>query len=156
MEYDEEKVEVSAGPSSRPATAEEVAEEKRLVRKLDYRIMPIACLLYLFACKSSHVCFSPSYSQLVGPDLDRTNLGNARLQGLPQDILHGDPTGVLFDWINSIFFFSYVGHRTCARYQRLTLSVRFCAKFLRPFFRNYTLLGYGWLVLRLVGVFLRL
>ncbi len=55
MEYDEEKVEVSAGPSSRPATAEEIAEEKRLVRKLDYRIMPIACLLYLFACKSSNV-----------------------------------------------------------------------------------------------------
>lgn len=27
-------------------------EEKRLVRKLDIRIMPIACILYLFACKS--------------------------------------------------------------------------------------------------------
>ena len=40
--------------------------------------------------------------------LDRTNLGNARLQGLPQDVLHGDPTGVLFDWANSAFYFSYV------------------------------------------------
>ncbi|OSC96345.1 hypothetical protein PYCCODRAFT_1441111 [Trametes coccinea BRFM310] len=64
-------------------------EEKRLVRKLDWRIMPIACIMYLFAY------------------LDRTNLGNARLQGLPQDTLHGDPTGVLFDWVNSVFFFSY-------------------------------------------------
>ena len=27
---------------------------------------------------------------------------------LPQDILGGDPTGILFDWINSAFFFSYV------------------------------------------------
>ena len=27
-------------------------EEKRLVRKLDRRIMPIMCLLYLFACGS--------------------------------------------------------------------------------------------------------
>ena len=27
-------------------------EEKRLVRKLDARILPIVCLLYLFACKS--------------------------------------------------------------------------------------------------------
>ena len=42
------------------------------------------------------------------PDLDRSNLGNARLQGLPQDTLGGDPTGTLFDWLNSSFFFSYV------------------------------------------------
>ena len=27
-------------------------EEKKLVRKLDNRILPIACLLYLFACES--------------------------------------------------------------------------------------------------------
>jgi hypothetical protein len=26
-------------------------EERRLVRKLDRRILPIACLLYLFACR---------------------------------------------------------------------------------------------------------
>ena len=26
-------------------------EEKQLVRKLDMRIMPLTCLLYLFACK---------------------------------------------------------------------------------------------------------
>ncbi|KAI0819921.1 MFS general substrate transporter [Trametes gibbosa] len=65
-------------------------EERRLVRKLDIRIMPIACIMYLFAY------------------LDRSNLGNARLQGLPQDTLHGDPTGVLFDWVNSVFFFSYI------------------------------------------------
>ncbi|KAM5533771.1 hypothetical protein V8D89_012546 [Ganoderma adspersum] len=66
------------------------AEERRLVRKLDRHIMPMLAAMYLFAT------------------LDRTNLGNARLQGLPQDILHGDPTGVLFDWANSAFFFSYV------------------------------------------------
>lgn len=73
------------------ATAFEASpEEKKLVRKLDMRIMPIACILYLFAY------------------LDRTNLGNARLQGLPQDTLGGDPTGKLFDWVNSAFFFSYI------------------------------------------------
>jgi len=65
-------------------------EERKLVRKLDGRIMPIACLLYLFAF------------------LDRSNLGNARLQGLPQDTLHGDPTGHLFDWVTSVFYFAYV------------------------------------------------
>lgn len=41
-------------------------------------------------------------------DLDRSNLGNARLQGLPADVLHGDKSGKQFDWINSAFFFSYV------------------------------------------------
>ncbi|KAI1787542.1 MFS general substrate transporter [Ganoderma leucocontextum] len=66
------------------------AEERRLVRKLDWRIMPMLAIMYLFAA------------------LVRANLGNARLQGLPQDILHGDPTGVLFDWANSAFYFSYV------------------------------------------------
>ncbi|KAF9500712.1 MFS general substrate transporter [Pleurotus eryngii] len=65
-------------------------DEKALVRKLDRRILPLACLLYLFAY------------------LDRSNLGNARLQGLPEDVLAGDPTGVLFDWVNSAFFFSYI------------------------------------------------
>ncbi|KAF8182081.1 major facilitator superfamily domain-containing protein [Pholiota molesta] len=53
-------------------------EEKRLVRKLDKRILPITCLLYLFA------------------SLDRSNLGNARLQGLPEDALGGDKTGIAF------------------------------------------------------------
>lgn len=29
-------------------------EEKKLVRKLDKRILPLACFLYLFACESEH------------------------------------------------------------------------------------------------------
>lgn len=44
----------------------------------------------------------------MNPVLDRSNLGNARLQGLPQDTLGGDPTGKRFDWVNSVFFFAYV------------------------------------------------
>ena len=44
----------------------------------------------------------------VNSVLDRTNIGNARLQGLPEDALNGDPTGTLFDWVTSAFFFSYV------------------------------------------------
>ncbi|KAL0578998.1 hypothetical protein V5O48_002993 [Marasmius crinis-equi] len=66
------------------------SEEKRLVRKLDRRILPMACLLYLFAY------------------LDRTNLGNVKLQGIEEDALGGDPTGQLFDWVNSAFFFTYI------------------------------------------------
>ena len=40
--------------------------------------------------------------------LDQSNLGNARLRGLPEDVLGGDPTGVLFDWLVAIFFIPYV------------------------------------------------
>jgi hypothetical protein len=40
--------------------------------------------------------------------LDRSNIGNARLQGLPQETLGGDPTGLLFQWVTSAFYFSYV------------------------------------------------
>ncbi|KAH9171393.1 MFS general substrate transporter [Lactarius sanguifluus] len=78
--------------ASIPSAQEEPVphEERLLVRKLDRRILPIACLMYLFAY------------------LDRSNLGNARLQGLPADVLGGDPTGKRFDWVNSVFFFSYV------------------------------------------------
>ncbi|KAL5476956.1 hypothetical protein ACEPAI_3142 [Sanghuangporus weigelae] len=65
-------------------------EERKLVRKLDWRILPIACLMYLFAF------------------LDRSNLGNARLQGLPEDTLQGDPTGTKYDWVFSAFYFSYI------------------------------------------------
>ncbi|KAG8705777.1 hypothetical protein FRC08_001456 [Ceratobasidium sp. 394] len=64
--------------------------EKRLVRKLDMTIMPLTCALYLLAY------------------LDRSNLGNARLQGLPEDVLGGDPTGARFDWVSSMFYLSYI------------------------------------------------
>lgn len=89
----------SAGDDDREIESEDLkatlgteyqAEEKALVRRLDRRILPIACLLYLFAY------------------LDRSNLGNARLQGLPGDVLGGDPTGKKFDWIVSVFYFSYI------------------------------------------------
>ncbi|KAI0676438.1 MFS general substrate transporter [Trametes maxima] len=89
----DEKAAGSSGSRDNVVQAESTSpsvEERRLVRKLDLRIMPIACIMYLFAY------------------LDRSNLGNARLQGLPRDALHGDPTGKLFDWVNSVFFFSYI------------------------------------------------
>jgi len=46
-------------------------------------------------------------------DLDRSNLGNARLQGLVKDVLGGDPTGKRFDLVNSMFFLSYVSSPIC-------------------------------------------
>ena len=70
-------------------------EERQLVRKLDRRILPIACLLYLFACL--FLAFSASPSTNITLVLDRSNLGNARLQGLPADVLGGDASGKLFE-----------------------------------------------------------
>ncbi|KAJ8081895.1 hypothetical protein PM082_007741 [Marasmius tenuissimus] len=92
-EEDVKTEEVYNGRTTSPSgetTASWLAEEKKLVRKLDRRILPMVCLLYLFAY------------------LDRTNLGNARLQHIDRDILDGDPTGQLYDWVNSAFFFSYI------------------------------------------------
>lgn len=48
-----------------PPSHEEV---ERLIRKLDWRLVPVVFILYSLAV------------------LDRGNLGNARLAGLPQDI----------------------------------------------------------------------
>lgn len=41
-------------PAVRPEDPATV-EERRLVRKLDRRILPIACLMYLFACQYHHI-----------------------------------------------------------------------------------------------------
>lgn len=51
--YDADDVHVERASSglSSPEPFVITAEEKRLVRKLDMRIMPIACILYLFACE---------------------------------------------------------------------------------------------------------
>ena len=86
-------------------------EERRLVRKIDRRILPIACLMYLFACQYFGLIAQTSSTHFTATrsDLDRSNLGNARLQGLPKDVLGGDPKGTRFDWVNSVFFLSYVG-----------------------------------------------
>jgi hypothetical protein len=101
-------------------------EERRLVRKLDRRILPITCLMYLFACqyirpvRISFLGLTPA-----ALDLDRSNLGNARLQGLATDVLGGDPTGKRFDWVNSIFFLSYVGCRVPAvEMRRVSCCIR--------------------------------
>ena len=86
------------------------SEERRLIKKLDWRILPIACAMYLFACEDFSDCIHvlKLLTRMSVTDLDRSNLGNARLQGLPDDVLGGDPTGILYDWVNSMFFFPYV------------------------------------------------
>ncbi|KZP00693.1 MFS general substrate transporter [Calocera viscosa TUFC12733] len=73
-----------------PDTAHIEHVHRRLLLKTDLAIMPLTALLYWLA------------------SLDRGNLGNARLQGLPQDILGGDPGGGLFALCSSLFYISYI------------------------------------------------
>lgn len=45
----------SASPSLQANHVKENVNEAAFVRKLDRRILPIACLMYLFACTSNHL-----------------------------------------------------------------------------------------------------
>lgn len=53
-------------PQEELVRQEQSPEEKRLVRRLDMRILPITCLLYLFACACPiSFCFDPGSGSLV-------------------------------------------------------------------------------------------
>ncbi|KAL1916868.1 uncharacterized protein VTP21DRAFT_5065 [Calcarisporiella thermophila] len=77
---DEEKVDTTA-------IFESKNEERRLVRKLDLRLIPFLALLYLLSF------------------LDRINLGNAKLDSIEKDI---GTTPAEFNWALSIFFIGYI------------------------------------------------
>ncbi|CAE6341743.1 unnamed protein product [Rhizoctonia solani] len=64
--------------------------ERKLVWKLDWIIMPISWVLYLLAY------------------LDRSNLGNAKLQGLEADLIPNDPSGEKFGLLSAIFYVAYL------------------------------------------------
>ncbi|CAG8442373.1 12895_t:CDS:10 [Funneliformis mosseae] len=61
--------------------------EKKLVRKIDLRIMPLITLLYLLSF------------------LDRVNIGNAKLAHIEADL---KLVGTQFNWCLSIFFIGYI------------------------------------------------
>ncbi|GES78706.1 MFS general substrate transporter [Rhizophagus clarus] len=61
--------------------------EKKLLRKIDLRIMPLLTLLYLLSF------------------LDRVNIGNAKLAYIEDDL---GLVGTQFNWCLSIFFFGYI------------------------------------------------
>lgn len=61
--------------------------ERKIIRKLDLRLLPLLCILYFLGY------------------LDRSNIGNAKLGGLIEDL---NLTTSQFQWCLSIFYFGYV------------------------------------------------
>lgn len=59
---------------------------KKVLRKMDWRLIPNLALLYLLSF------------------LDRGNIGNAKIQGLTQDLRM---TGGQYNWCLTVFFFTY-------------------------------------------------
>ncbi|KAJ4303454.1 hypothetical protein N0V90_002349 [Kalmusia sp. IMI 367209] len=61
--------------------------ERRVRRKLDWHIIPLVSALYLLAF------------------LDRSNIGNARIAGMREDL---ELDGERYDWLLTIFYISYI------------------------------------------------
>ncbi|KAL1310975.1 hypothetical protein AAFC00_001195 [Neodothiora populina] len=61
--------------------------EARLKRKLDFNLLPLVFFLYLLA------------------SLDRSNIGNARIAGMEDDL---DLVGDRYSWLLNIFYISYI------------------------------------------------
>ena len=72
-------------------------EEDAVVRKLDWHLMPLIFVLYSLSV------------------LDRSNLGNARISGMEDDI---DLEGKRYDWLGTAFYISckYCSHPFSAAY----------------------------------------
>lgn len=62
------------------------ADIKKIIRKMDLRILPVMSVLYLMSF------------------LDRTNIGNARIAGLQTDLRL---TAYQYNWAVTVFFFTY-------------------------------------------------
>ncbi|KAK3072727.1 hypothetical protein LTR53_006309 [Teratosphaeriaceae sp. CCFEE 6253] len=61
-------------------------EERRILKKIDYRLVPVLSLLYLVAF------------------IDRSNIGNAKIAGLSTDL---GLTGLQYNTAVTLFFVSY-------------------------------------------------
>ncbi|KAH8894383.1 MFS general substrate transporter [Thozetella sp. PMI_491] len=80
-----EKVEDAAHANSLEAFSPD--EVKRVIRKLDLHLMPLCFVLYTFSV------------------LDRSNLGNAKLAGMEEDI---DLSGDKYAWLGTAFYIAYI------------------------------------------------
>ncbi|KAK2001713.1 major facilitator superfamily transporter [Colletotrichum falcatum] len=91
-EQEPRKSESEGGDAIATAQDEEAAasfshlDEKRILRKMDIRLIPMLALLYLLAF------------------LDRGNIGNAKIEGLQEDL---NMTADQYNWCLTVFFFTY-------------------------------------------------
>ncbi|KAJ4297385.1 hypothetical protein N0V88_004304 [Collariella sp. IMI 366227] len=79
-------VEVLEDPDAHLSVEEKAEVERKLVRRLDFMLLPWLCFLYLLAF------------------LDRTNIGNAKIAGLAKDLDLSTPS---YNATLTIFFVSY-------------------------------------------------
>ncbi|CAB4387090.1 unnamed protein product [Rhizophagus irregularis] len=88
MENDNEKYQKDEEHNNKEETFVENKEfEKKLLRKIDLKVMPLLTLLYLLSF------------------LDRVNIGNAKLAHIEEDL---GLVGTQFNWSLSIFFIGYI------------------------------------------------
>lgn len=81
-----EKTDISA--SAPPPGEKEDKETRRIMRKIDFRLLPVLAVIYSFAL------------------IDRVNLPNARIAGMDEDL--GLSVGSRYSIISMIFFVPYV------------------------------------------------
>jgi len=78
---DREKNELTNVEHSVPTFEYTDDEVKKVIRKIDWHVMPLCLILYTFSV------------------LDRSNLGNAKLAGMQEDI---DLTGNRYEWLGTM------------------------------------------------------
>ncbi len=78
-------------------------QDKKLVRKLDWALIPWLSFLYLI-CRSILLQSTVPLTDNLKAFLDRTNIGNAKVDGLQQDL---GMTDAQYNSTLTIFFVSY-------------------------------------------------
>ena len=78
---------INTGTHETPAYAYDRKLESKIRLKIDLCVIPLAALIFLF-------CF-----------IDRSNIGNARLAGLEDDL---GLSGYDFNSVNTVFYISYI------------------------------------------------
>lgn len=84
---DEQLSQPDSNVSSMESLQRNTAAEQRLLRKIDLNVLPILTVLYLLSF------------------LDRSNIGNAKLEGLTTDLKISNDN---YLWTLTIYFFGYV------------------------------------------------
>lgn len=79
-------------------------EARKAVRKLDYRLLPLCFVLYTFSVLDVRIAAKSSLDSCID-SIQRSNLGNARLVGLKDDI---DLSGHRYEWLGNTFYIAYI------------------------------------------------